>query len=92
MVADSRAPARAAGLRPLNRPRPITVLTGDGLPLLLIEGGRQRPVAIQDEWRLDDEWWRQPIRRRYYRLVLDDGLVRTVYHDVAHDNWFEQGY
>jgi hypothetical protein len=93
MVEDSRTSPRPAGLRPLNRPRPVTILTGDGLPVLLIEGERRRQVRhIQDSWHVDDEWWREPIHRRYYRLALDDGVVRTVYHDVVGDNWFEQEY
>jgi hypothetical protein len=71
----------------------VRVLTGDGLPIALAEGGRRRRVArVEDVWSIDDEWWREPIARRYYRVLLDDGTVRTVYHDVVRDNWFAQGY
>jgi hypothetical protein len=92
MVADSGTTSRAAGLRPLNAPRPVRVLTGDGLPVALVEGQRRRAARVEDAWHVDDEWWRDPIHRRYYRLLLDDGVVRTVYHDVARDDWFAQGY
>ena len=92
MVADSGTSPRAAGLRPLNAPRPVRVLTGDGLPVALVDGGRQRVLKIEDGWDIDDEWWRERIARRYYRVRLEDGAVRTVYRDELHDEWFAQRY
>lgn len=104
MVADPRTPPRPDQLRPLNRPRPVAVLThppadegGGGeespAPAALIKNGRRCPVAaITDTWSVVDEWWRQPIDRRYYRLVLADGRVRTVYHDRIADTWAAQAY
>ena len=48
-------------------------------------------AAIQDRWRIDDEWWREhAIARLYYQLLLDDGSLLVVYHDLLHDAWFEQ--
>jgi len=94
VVPDSRATTRADQFRPLNRPWPLTVLRHrHGQPRVLVEGGRHRVVAsIQDSWRIDDEWWRVPISRRYYRLVLDDGSRRTVYEDLIAGDWWEQSY
>ena len=61
--------------------------------MVLVIGGRQRRIEeIQDTWLIDDEWWREPIRRRYYRMVLDDGSLRTIYHDLVADAWYEQAY
>ena len=51
---------------------------------------RVRVTQVQDAWRIDDEWWRSPISRSYYRLVLDDGSLRTVYRDEIADEWYEQ--
>jgi hypothetical protein len=70
----------------------VRVLTGDGLPIAVVEGERRRAAQIEDVWYVDDEWWREPIARRYYRLFLDGGVVRTVYHDGERDEWFAQGY
>ena len=72
----------------------MTILTRrDGSPGTLVEGGRRRRVEhVQDTWRIDDEWWRAPISRRYYQLTLDDGSVRTVYQDLVTSEWYEQGY
>ena len=93
MVADPGATAGAGRLRPLNRPRPAAVRCRADRPVILVIGGRQRRVEeVQDSWRIDDEWWREAIRRRYYRVVLDDGSLRTLFHDLATDAWYEQAY
>ena len=93
MVADPGATAGADRLRPLNLPRPITIRARADRPMILTIGGHQRRVEeVQDSWRIDDEWWREPIHRRYYRVVLDDGSLRTVYHDLVADSWYEQAY
>jgi hypothetical protein len=69
------------------------VRTDGETPVALIEGRRQLKVArVQDIWRIDDEWWRNPISRRYYQLLLEDGTLRTVYHDLTSDTWHEQAY
>ena len=93
MVPDTRAKTRADQLRPLNLPKPITILAEGETPAVLIEGKRRIRVAqVQDVWRIDDEWWRNPISRRYYQIVLEDGTVRTVYHDLVSNTWHEQAY
>ncbi len=95
MVSHSRTAASAPALRPLNQPRPITISTHGEThrPVGLIERGRHHPIArVQDSWCIEDEWWREPIRRRYYQLVLNDGNLRTVYHDLVADRWYEQRY
>lgn len=93
MVPDSRAPAGPDRLRALNLPRPVTVRTrppGDA-PALLVEAGRARRVArVQDAWRIEEEWWREPVRRRYFQVLLEDGALRTLFHDLVADAWYEQ--
>src|SRR5207248_1445785 len=59
---------RAAELRPLNAPSPVRVeLDRDGRVVGLWRQGRLTPrriAAVQDRWRIDDEWWREhPIAR-----------------------------
>jgi len=93
VVADPGAKTGAGRLRPLNLPRPVAVRCRADRPMVLVIGGRQRRIEeIQDTWLIDDEWWREPIRRRYYRMVLDDGSLRTIYHDLVADAWYEQAY
>lgn len=91
-----RAPVtRRADLRPLNAPSPLRVQTdAAGQIVSLWRHGRLTPrsiVTIQDQWRIDDEWWRDyPISRLYYELILDDGTRLTIFHDLQADAWFEQ--
>ena len=91
MVTHPGTPSRPDQLRPLNRPRRCTVQTEGGVPIAIIEGKRHYPVErVQDQWQLKDEWWRNPIERHYFELVMADGRIRTVYHDRRQDEWFEQ--
>jgi len=79
---------------PLNVPRDIRVTAGeDGCPIFVWVGSKQRRVArIRNVWRIDDEWWRQEIARRYFELELSDGSVITVFQDLISENWFRQRY
>jgi len=48
-------------------------------------------AAVQDRWRIDDEWWREhAISREYYEFELDDGTLLVAFHDLLADTWFEQ--
>jgi hypothetical protein len=59
----------------------------------LIDGQHRRRIErIQDSWCVDDEWWREPIQRRYYQIALDTGSIRTLYHDEVRGDWYEQRY
>src|SRR5947199_623791 len=60
---------RADRLRALNAPEPVTVeLDANCQPAAVRRskdtGGGQSVEAILEDWRIDDEWWRQPIARR----------------------------
>jgi hypothetical protein len=82
-------------LRPLNAPSPVRVEVDErGRIVSLWRQGRLTPrtiASVQDRWRIDDEWWREHrVARMYYALVLDDGTLLTVYHDLASKTWFEQ--
>jgi hypothetical protein len=94
MVKNPGTTPRANQLRSLNRPKAITMLTDQGIPVALVttQGHKISVVQIQEEWRIDDEWWREPIDRHYYRLLLQNGHLSTVYHDAVEDAWYEQHY
>ena len=47
-------------------------------------------VFIGEIWRVDDEWWRQPISRRYIEVVLVGGRHVVLYQDLNTGEWFEQ--
>jgi hypothetical protein len=94
VVENSRTPGGAGGLRLLNQPKPTAVeATALGEPAAIVIQGRfQRVRAIHDSWRIDDEWWRDEIARRYFAVELENGRKLTVYHDLVGDGWFAQGY
>jgi len=94
MVKDSRTAVRTDRLRPLAGPRRIAVQAdGRGRPRAVLYEGTLRDVAVQDRWRIDDEWWRErPVSRMYFRLQLAEGRVITVYRDLAGGDWWEQRY
>jgi len=79
-------------LHPLNTPRPLRVREGGGgRPLLLhLKDGVRRVQQILEIWQVDDEWWRDPISRRYARLVLEDGRIVTVFRDLLTRRWYLQ--
>ncbi len=80
-------------LRALGLPRPVIVHTGpDGEPSHIRLPGRpaRRVRAIRESWRIDDEWWRRPISREYRAVILDDGRLLTLYHDLLEGRWYVQ--
>jgi hypothetical protein len=97
-LVKAAVPARTlpqSELRPLNAPMPLRVQTDEqGRIVAIWRQGRLTPrsiAAIQDRWRIDDEWWREhPVSRVYYQVVLDDGTLLTMYQDLLADAWFEQ--
>ena len=81
-------------LRPLNEPRSIKVTAGpDGEPrTVTLKGKRLAVLEVQDRWRIDDLWWRQPLSRIYFEAVLADGRLLTLFHDLGDDTWAAQRY
>jgi hypothetical protein len=57
------------------------------------EGAMRAVAAVQDRWRIDDEWWRErQLSRMYYQLQLEGGRVVTVYQDLLGGAWWIQRY
>ena len=99
-----------AGLRPLGLPRPLRVrLDEGGEPVEVTPSPRGRagrrgsrsgtPLAVEgveEVWRIAEEWWRDtPLRRTYYRVLVDGGRPLTLFHDdvaPSSEDWYEQRY
>ncbi len=77
------------GLRRLGAPRPGAGRAGPGgVPALL---GRARVEAVREEWVVEDRWWTgEPLRRRYFELVLTDGRDVVVFRELGEGRWYEQ--
>ena len=81
-------------LRPLNQPVPAAVeADARGVPkAMLWRGAYKDVVVIHETWRIDDEWWREEIARRYFAVELEGGRRVTVFHDLVVDAWYAQPY
>ena len=100
MVPSARAPLRVDRLRALNIPQQVTAeLDGRGMPQTVVlqpdggrtgEGGRCRVESIGEVWRVDDEWWRQPISRRYVDVVMEGGKHVVLFEDLTTGQWWMQ--
>ena len=60
----------------------------EGAPVRLrLDGVAHDDVGICNRWRVDDDWWRTPLARAYYKVVTRDGLLCTVYLDELRGTW-----
>ena len=94
MVPDSGKTLHADTLKPVNLPELIAV-DGDaeGRPMAVNMGRRLPVTAIDDIWRLDDEWWRaRALSRMYYAVILGNGRRLTLYRDLIDGRWYHQSY
>jgi hypothetical protein len=47
--------------------------------------------TVREEWTVEDRWWsEEPLRRRYFELVLADGRDVVVFRELAGGRWFSQ--
>ena len=93
-------------LKPLGFPSPIHVrMDREGYPVEVRHSGRRRSgsqretgqqrrggkvISIHEIWRIDDEWWRQPISRLYHQVALENGKMMTLYRDLTDGSWYAQ--
>jgi hypothetical protein len=80
---------------PLKAPRPLAVEAEEGpdgpAPQWVTWRGTRRAVAtVEDDWRVDDEWWRDEVSRHYFAVTLADGCRLTLFFDRIAGTWWEQ--
>jgi len=94
MVENSGKALHAGAFKPVNAPEPVQVEEDSaGLPLVVRSPRKQAVVAIEDKWRIDDEWWRrEPISRLYCCVLLASGQRLMLYKDLIKDCWYRQSY
>ena len=93
MVKDSRTTVRPAHIRALNPPVAVEVKSDDqGTPMALKIRGRWLNVeSLVDQWRIDDEWWReQAISRIYCECLIDQGLQVIIFQNLVTNQWYQQ--
>jgi hypothetical protein len=61
-------------------------LDAAGRPCLLRWAGGSEQVAVCNQWRVDEAWWRRPVSRDYYKLA-GNRLLALVYRDRIDGSW-----
>ena len=108
MVPNSGKTQRVDAYKPVNLPEPIQVEESTAeepvavriltpaarlSPPVLKAALQQAVSAIDDRWRIDDEWWRsEPVSRLYYAVLLTSGQRLVIYQDLAAGGWYKQVY
>ena len=94
MVADTGKTLRTDTSKPVNLPELLTVEEStDGSPTAVKLKRRQKIIAIEDSWRIDDEWWRsEPVSRLYYAVILASGQRMVLAKNLIDKCWYRQSY
>jgi hypothetical protein len=94
VVPDTGKTLHADTYRTVNLPKPVEVEEAPpGLPLAVKTPRRQAIAAIEENWRIDDEWWRrEPISRLYFSVRLASGHRLVLYKNLVNNCWYRQSY
>ena len=92
MVAHPRGQSNPRAARRLNEPhRALVVSRGVGAGAVPVSVNRIAVATLREEWRVVDRWWtEEPVRRRYFDVVLETGQNAVVFHDEERGGWFTQ--
>jgi hypothetical protein len=50
--------------------------------------GWRAVLRIANQWIVDTDWWRTPVRRHYVRLLLGGGECIEMYRDLVDGTWY----
>lgn len=88
MVAHPGGQGDSRAARRLNEPRPVIVAAEDGIPVSV---GGVSVARVREEWRVSERWWTgQPLRRRYFDVVLESGENAVLFCDETSSGWYRQ--
>jgi hypothetical protein len=94
MDANTKKAMGTNASKPLNMPEPLFVEENtSGSPVAVKLKQRHTIIAIEDCWRIDDEWWRtEPVSRIYYAVILDSGRRMILCNNLIDKHWYQQTY
>lgn len=81
--ADNSIPPSRHPTMPLSRAMPPSNHAAKPPPPRRIE-------SVVETWRIDDEWWRVPIARQCYDVVLEGGGHMVLFQNLLTGEWFAQ--
>lgn len=58
----------------------------DGRLVAIRWNGRREPVEACNHWRVEEDWWRDPIARDYHKVVGERWLA-LIYFDRIDRTW-----
>ena len=88
MVAHPGGESHPRAARRLNEPRVVPIAAPDGVPAAV---GSVAVAQLREEWHVTERWWTgQPIRRRYFDVVLETGENVVVFLDEISGGWYRQ--
>ncbi len=91
MVKDTRKTLCTDTIKPVSMPEPACVEENDCVPVPVRLNRKHAVTAIEDRWRIDDEWWRSDsISRLYYTVMLASGHRLVLYKDMVRKCWYIQ--
>src|SRR5438270_13921849 len=69
--------------------RPVRVrLDADGVPTHLESAAGWQPVTrVLNRWRIDCDWWRDPVSREYWRVLMGDVLALECFFNRVYGGW-----
>ena len=74
--------------RLLSPPTSVIVTLGAGDTPAFLSGALAGTVVPIARWKVETEWWDQPVVREYWKLLLNSELLCELYHDLTRDEWF----
>jgi hypothetical protein len=79
-------------IRHLNLPRKIQVKTNALGDPQAVHGRRGwiQVEGVRERWCLEDLWWREPILRSYFLVVLAGGQILCLFLDESQGSWYMQ--
>lgn len=72
----------------LSPPTSIIVTLGAGGTPAFISGAWAGTVDPIARWKVETEWWDQPVVREYWKVLVNSNLLCELYHDLSLDEWF----
>ena len=74
--------------RLLAPPIPVDVEVDAGGSPARINRPLSGALEVVARWRVELDWWLQPVRRDYWRVVYEGRLLCEVFHDHDRHTWF----
>ena len=63
----------------------------DNTPLSFLWLDKQGHIhSIENRWRIEKDWWHEPIARDYFFVVVDDSYLATIFYDRIQQTWHFQ--